>query len=253
MLPFIVFYVILILLFRFFLSLEKISVQYKGNVGEQIVAAQLRELPGEKYMVLNDILLQTERGSVQIDHIVISVYGIFVIETKNYKGWIHGNEKSEYWTQSIYPHKTKFRNPIKQNWSHVYPLKALFRDFKNTAYHRSSFPVIYPNQLISAITSRTPDSQSARGASTNNDRQTEQRQNAKQGGNDQSYPSGSISYPRPEKIRDTGNLSKVQREFSRAERTVRKILWLYRISPMQVYETDIPVVTELQIFLILSP
>jgi len=62
----------------------------------------LKRLPGKDFKVFNDVLLSTRYGSTQIDHIVISIYGIFVIETKNYRGWIHGNEKSEYWTQSAH-------------------------------------------------------------------------------------------------------------------------------------------------------
>lgn len=54
-----------------------------------------------------------------IDHVVISKYGVFVIETKNYRGWIIGNEKSEYWTQVIYKRKERLYNPIKQNYGHI--------------------------------------------------------------------------------------------------------------------------------------
>ena len=61
----------------------------------------------------------------QIDHLVLSEYGIFVIETKRYKGWIFGSEKAENWTQVIFKEKHQFRNPVKQNWSHVYALKSV--------------------------------------------------------------------------------------------------------------------------------
>ena len=137
----------------------------RGERGELRVASRLRKLKGEEYVVLNDLLIETERGSSQIDHIVISLYGIFVIETKNYSGWIHGHEKSEYWTQSIYKQKTKFRNPIKQNWSHIYALKSVLSDFKQATFHpiivfagraelkniESSIPVIYDHQIIRVI------------------------------------------------------------------------------------------------------
>lgn len=137
----------------------------RGDRGELRVARRLRKLKGEEYVVLNDLLLETKRGSSQIDHIVISRYGIFVIETKNYSGWIHGHENSEYWTQSIYKQKTKFRNPIKQNWSHIYALKDVLSDYKQATYHpiivftgraelkniESSIPVIYDHQIIRVI------------------------------------------------------------------------------------------------------
>ena len=50
---------------------------------------------------------------------VLSEYGIFVIETKNYSGWILGGEYSEEWTKNVYGKKYKFRNPLKQNYTHV--------------------------------------------------------------------------------------------------------------------------------------
>ena len=53
-----------------------------------------------EYYRLNNITLPLANGgSTQIDHIIVSVHGIFVIETKNYKGWIYGNEKQRQWTQ----------------------------------------------------------------------------------------------------------------------------------------------------------
>ena len=141
----------------------------KGDLGESRVARRLHKLKGEEYEVFNDVLLRTRRGSSQIDHIVLSRYGVFVIETKNYSGWIHGHENSEYWTQSIYKKKTKFRNPIKQNWSHIYALKDVLSDYKQATYHPivvfsgraelknidSSTPVIYDHQIIRVIKEQT--------------------------------------------------------------------------------------------------
>lgn len=107
-----------------------------GKYGEKRVARKLDGLP-EEYITLNDVLLPTSYGTTQIDHIVVSTYGIFVIETKNYKGWIFGNEKSEMWTQSLYGRKVfgiwsseqhKFRNPIRQNIAHTIAVKSILKD-----------------------------------------------------------------------------------------------------------------------------
>lgn len=100
------------------------STKIKGQYGEYVISKKLFTLPDE-YFLFNDIYLYVDGRSVQIDHIVISKYGIFVIETKNYKGWIFGNEKSDYWTKSMYGRKYKFRNPIKQNYSHLKSLQTL--------------------------------------------------------------------------------------------------------------------------------
>lgn len=59
-----------------------------------------------------------------IDHIIVSKYGVFVVETKNMKGWIFGGERQKTWTQRIYNHKTKFQNPLHQNYKHTKTLEA---------------------------------------------------------------------------------------------------------------------------------
>ena len=66
----------------------------RGIIGEKRVRKHLDRLPKEHYSVLNNVMVKAKKGTSQIDHIVISSHGIFVIETKNYKGWIHGNEDS---------------------------------------------------------------------------------------------------------------------------------------------------------------
>lgn len=104
-----------------------------GKAGEKRVARKLDWLPKE-YIILNDIMLPTQYGTTQIDHIVVSPYGIFVIETKNYKGWIFGHENSEEWKQSLWGKKQfwgwsseqhKFRNPIRQNQAHTRAIKRI--------------------------------------------------------------------------------------------------------------------------------
>jgi hypothetical protein len=78
---------------------------------------------------LDDLLLPSvgNTDSVQIDHVVVSNYGIFVIETKTYKGWIFGDAHKRYWTQVIYSCKTKLYNPLWQNYSHIKAIELLVR------------------------------------------------------------------------------------------------------------------------------
>lgn len=71
------------------------------------------------YRCFDDVIVPARDGTTQIDHIIVSPYGIFVIETKNMKGWIFGSENSAKWTQSIYGKKTSFQNPIRQNYRHI--------------------------------------------------------------------------------------------------------------------------------------
>lgn len=101
---------------------------YIENSGEFLVNAKLkRDFPFDDYHLLKNITLPTEDGgSTQIDHVLVSRYGIFVIETKNYSGWIFGNGRSRKWTQSIYGTKNSFQNPLHQNVKHVNELQKLF-------------------------------------------------------------------------------------------------------------------------------
>jgi restriction system protein len=93
----------------------------KGWAGEVMgAAAQWAFLDKSVYTSLNNVTLQTTNGTTQIDHVVVSKYGIFVIEAKNIEGWIFGDAKSPQWTISK-PGGRKFRmqNPLHQNYRHV--------------------------------------------------------------------------------------------------------------------------------------
>ena len=93
----------------------------------------------------------------------------FLIETKHYKGWIHGGENLEYWTQTIYNHKNKFRNPIKQNAGHIRAVRNILREYPQAVYHTivaftgsaelknvySSVPVVYGWELRRTILERS--------------------------------------------------------------------------------------------------
>jgi len=97
----------------------------KGLLGEMLVnfAVNVR-LDKQIYHLIKNVTLPTEDGTTQIDHIVVSEFGIFVIETKNMKGWIFGDEKQKIWTQKIYKHTSKFQNPLHQNYKHVKTIES---------------------------------------------------------------------------------------------------------------------------------
>ena len=96
------------------------SPKQKGKRGEKLVAVRLRKGLPDEYRILNDIYLPLPDGTTaQIDHIVVSKYGVFVVETKNYSGWIFGEEGSSEWVQSIYRKKSRFQNPMRQNYEHI--------------------------------------------------------------------------------------------------------------------------------------
>jgi len=96
------------------------------NRGELLVRKALQKhFHSPNYHLLNHITLKHGDSTTQIDHILVSSYGVFVIETKNYKGWIFANPKHETWTQVLFKAKFKFQNPIHQNHRHVVAVREL--------------------------------------------------------------------------------------------------------------------------------
>jgi hypothetical protein len=102
------------------------SPWFKGLMGEFIVNLSVKwMLDKSKYHLIKNVTLPTEDGTTQIDHIIVSVFGVFVVETKNMKGWIFGSQNQKTWTQKIYKHSSKFQNPLHQNYKHVKTLESL--------------------------------------------------------------------------------------------------------------------------------
>lgn len=99
----------------------------KGKIGEAIVNTSNKLLlDRDVYSQVKDVTLQFSDGTTtQIDHIVVSKHGVFVIETKNMKGWIFGGENQKQWTQQIYKKKNKFQNPLHQNYRHTKALEEV--------------------------------------------------------------------------------------------------------------------------------
>lgn len=98
-----------------------------GRSGERFVSRKLHKLDPAHYRILNDLMLPSKGNSsaTQIDHVVISNFGIFCIETKAYKGWIFGNANQEYWTQVIFRYKERFYNSLRQNFAHARAIEDL--------------------------------------------------------------------------------------------------------------------------------
>lgn len=84
--------------------------QITGKAGEHWASEELRKLPQSEYRLLNDLVLKDSTGLHQIDHVVVSVYGIYVVEAKNYTGTIYGDSKYSEWF--MYLGKNKRKNPF---------------------------------------------------------------------------------------------------------------------------------------------
>ncbi len=97
------------------------------NESEQAVVNTLASnLNHNDYFLFNNLTIPSaHNGSTQIDHIVVSRFGIFIIESKNYSGWIYGHANRKKWTATYENGKKyEFQNPIFQNYGHVATLKA---------------------------------------------------------------------------------------------------------------------------------
>lgn len=90
-----------------------------GLIGEHWTKQELRKLPKDKYKLLNNIMISVNGKTHQIDHILVSEYGIFVIETKQYNGYITGGKYDKNWVRHIGKKKIYYTNPIRQNYGHV--------------------------------------------------------------------------------------------------------------------------------------
>ena len=117
--------IVLILILIFDIILYNNYRKIRGYMGEFWVKQALKKLPKDKYIVLNDIMIKQNNNTHQIDHLIISPFGIFVIEMKNYYGLIIGNEYKDKWIQYLGKKKSYFYNPIHQNYGHVKALEEL--------------------------------------------------------------------------------------------------------------------------------
>ena len=113
----------------FILILGIISIFFKPQIigwfGEYWTKKALKKLPQNRYKIINDVWIRTNDTTHQIDHIVISVYGIFCIETKQYHGFITGRKYDKYWVRHLGKKKYYYTNPIRQNYGHVKSLAEL--------------------------------------------------------------------------------------------------------------------------------
>jgi hypothetical protein len=106
----------------------------KGFSGEIVVSSLLNKLDKSKYFIINGITLKVGENTAQIDHIVVSQYGIFVIETKNWKGSVYGNHWSKKFYQYLGGMKYEHQNPISQNYGHIKRLEEVLSEYPNLKY-----------------------------------------------------------------------------------------------------------------------
>jgi len=128
----------------------------KGWTGElRTRQAQSLFLDPNQYCAFNDLIIYVDGRSTQIDHVLVSKYGLFVIETKNMTGWIFGTVDDERWTQVIYGTYYQFQNPLRQNYMHTKSLSHFLRIEHNKIYSlvvfwgKCQFRTLMPENVLS--------------------------------------------------------------------------------------------------------
>lgn len=117
----------------------------KGAVGERQVSRTIRRNIRQTKYIVNNLIIKNGDKTTEIDHVLITNNGIFVIETKNLAGQIYGNENQREWTQVLSYGNVKypFYNPIMQNNTHITALKRLL----NLKYGFHSI-IVFPRAVL---------------------------------------------------------------------------------------------------------
>ena len=98
-----------------------------GRYGEFLVYDELKTLEDQGVRLLFNAYIPKPDGTTsEVDVIIITKCGLFIVESKNYSGWIFGDKHRKMWMQMIGRGiKNQFYNPIWQNHSHCKYLKEL--------------------------------------------------------------------------------------------------------------------------------
>lgn len=120
----------------------------KGAYGEYLIYKNLRQYEQQGAKFLFNVYLPSQNRNVdttEVDVVMITTKGIYVFESKNYSGWIFGNDRQKMWTQCL-PQgqgrkalKEKFYNPIWQNNAHIKALKSIFSNNSIPTYSIIAF------------------------------------------------------------------------------------------------------------------
>jgi len=135
------------------------SPSVKGFFGELYIRGSAKYfLDKSIYHAVHNVTFETLDGTTQIDHIFVSQYGIFVVEAKNYSGWIYGDESKTTWTQKLYKKTYRFQNPLHQNYKHLKTLENTLKISSDKLHSivvfvgDSTFKTRMPPNVVTAAT-----------------------------------------------------------------------------------------------------
>lgn len=113
-------------------------------------------MPGNNKLLTNIYIPKEDGSTTEIDLLMLSKSGVYVFESKNYSGWIFGNDKSKNWTQSLQGGKKhKFFNPIWQNKGHISALRKLLSEINSNSFY--SYIVFSDRCELKKVTVTSPN------------------------------------------------------------------------------------------------
>ncbi len=121
-------------LFRLSIIGDEDDSESLGYYGEYRIYKKLRYLENRGAEFLFNLYLpKPDGGTSEVDVVMICEKGIFVFESKNYSGWIFGDEGKPMWYQTLSvgngkSRKNSFYNPVAQNRNHIKYLRQYVRD-----------------------------------------------------------------------------------------------------------------------------
>ena len=102
-------------------SAERLGRQANRRVGQKLRQA----LDAGSYWVFSGLELPGQSGTIKVDHVVVSRFGVFIIETKNFPGWIYGDASQHVWTHRFWRSELPFANPLLENRDRAEALATL--------------------------------------------------------------------------------------------------------------------------------
>lgn len=111
---------------------------------EKRVSDALRSMDMKSYVIFDNLILRSggNTAHTEIDHVIVSPYGIFCIETKSHQGSIYGYTKSTHWKQYLGGKEYSFYNPYRQNYKHIEAIESLLGINLKAPVHSY---VVFPN------------------------------------------------------------------------------------------------------------
>lgn len=91
--------------------LSSVIAHFRKKVSGKYLIEKIEQLDQKTYQHIANVPFQNLEQ--KIDHIILSTYGIFIIERKNYNGQIFGDLDDQQWTFQAKKNKKPIDNPIK--------------------------------------------------------------------------------------------------------------------------------------------